>query len=113
MATLERLFIVNLNSMTEVPPGIEFLVTLQYLCFYEITPGFLTLLRQCPRVGGMRRFWHTFLNGRLEEPDFELTKPSTGKDYNDYNGTNNKAKEKGKLGLPARARDTSTCGAKL
>jgi hypothetical protein len=34
-----------------------------------------------------------FLNGRLEEPDFELTKPSTGKDYNDYNGTNNKAKE--------------------
>ncbi|KAM0891210.1 hypothetical protein ACQ4PT_026530 [Festuca glaucescens] len=60
MATLERLFIINLNSMTEVPPGIEFLVTLQYLCFYEITPGFLTLLRQCPRIGGMHRFWHTF-----------------------------------------------------
>jgi hypothetical protein len=33
---------------------------------------------------------------RLAEPDFELTKPSTGKDYN---GTNNKAKEKEKTGV--------------
>ncbi|CAM0913503.1 unnamed protein product [Alopecurus aequalis] len=59
MATLERLYLVNLNSMMEVPPSIEVLVTLQYLGFYEITSGFLALLRQCPKIGGMRRYWYT------------------------------------------------------
>jgi hypothetical protein len=51
-----------------------------------------------------------FLNRRLDEPDFELTKPSTGQAYNDT--TNNQRKEKEtKLGLPAN--DTSPSDAKL
>jgi len=54
MVTLEKLFLTNLSSMTEVPCGIEFLVTLQYLGFHETTSSFLTLLRQCPRIGSMR-----------------------------------------------------------
>jgi hypothetical protein len=33
---------------------------------------------------------------RLDEPDFELSKSSTGKDYN---GTNSKEKEKRKTGV--------------
>nr|UBY07050.1 NBS-LRR disease resistance protein [Dasypyrum villosum] len=37
MASLEKLFLTNLRSMTEVPPGIKFLVPLQYLAFREIT----------------------------------------------------------------------------
>ncbi|KAF6987180.1 hypothetical protein CFC21_004845 [Triticum aestivum] len=56
LATLEKLFLVNLNTMMEVPPGIEFLVTLQYLAFQEITSEFLTLLDQCPRVP---QFWYS------------------------------------------------------
>ena len=59
MATLERLLLVNLDSMTEVPLDIKFLVTLQYLSFREITPQFLTLLRQCPKTDCMRRYWYT------------------------------------------------------
>lgn len=59
MATLERLSLVNLDSMTEVPPGIKFLVTLQYLAFREITSRLLMLLRLCPKIGGMRRFWYS------------------------------------------------------
>jgi disease resistance protein RPM1 len=55
MVTLETLFLINLNSMTEVPLSIQFLVTLQYLFFFEITPEFFTLLRQCPKIGGMRQ----------------------------------------------------------
>jgi disease resistance protein RPM1 len=59
MVTLEKLFLSNLKSMTEVPLSIQFLVTLQYLGFYEITLDFFTLLRQSPRIGGMRRFRYT------------------------------------------------------
>jgi disease resistance protein RPM1 len=59
MVTLEKLYLINLNSMTEVPLSIKFLVTLQHLGFYEITRDFLTLLCQCPKIGGMRQFWHT------------------------------------------------------
>jgi disease resistance protein RPM1 len=59
MVTLENLYLTNLKSMTEVPLSIQFLVTLQYLLFYEITPDFFTLLRQCPKIGGMRKFWHS------------------------------------------------------
>jgi disease resistance protein RPM1 len=54
MVTLENLYLSNLKSMTEVPLSIQFLVTLQFLDFEEITPNFLTLLRQCPKIGGMR-----------------------------------------------------------
>ncbi|XP_047074277.1 disease resistance protein RPM1-like [Lolium rigidum] len=59
MVTLEKLSLVNLDSITEIPPGIKFLVTLRYLGFHEITQGFLTLLRECVRNGGMRQFWYT------------------------------------------------------
>jgi hypothetical protein len=41
-----------------------------------------------------------FLNGRLKELDFKLTKPSTGHDYANTN------KHKRKLGRPARDRST-------
>ena len=47
MASLEKLFLTNLSSMTEVPSGIEFLLPLQYLGFLEITNDFLTVLYQC------------------------------------------------------------------
>ena len=59
MVTLEKLSLVNLDNITEIPPGIKFLVTLQYLGFHEITPDFLTLLRECARNSGMRQFWYT------------------------------------------------------
>jgi disease resistance protein RPM1 len=59
MVTLENLYLTNLKSMMEVPLSIKFLVTLQYLGFREITPDFLTLLRQSPKIGGMRKFWYT------------------------------------------------------
>jgi disease resistance protein RPM1 len=68
MATLERLFLVNLDSMTEVPPSIAVLVTLHYLGFYEITSGFLALLRQCPKIGGMRRYWYTLRTDLPSDP---------------------------------------------
>ncbi|XBI12438.1 hypothetical protein VPH35_139310 [Triticum aestivum] len=54
MASLERLILINLNSMTEVPPGIEFLGHLKKLSFAGITPDFLMLLRQCSRIGRVR-----------------------------------------------------------
>lgn len=50
MMSLEILTLVNLESMVEVPPGIEFLAHVKYLSFREITSEFLTLLRQCPRT---------------------------------------------------------------
>ncbi|XP_044427567.1 disease resistance protein RPM1-like [Triticum aestivum] len=52
MASLERLFLINLNSMMDVPPGIEFLMPLQRLGFHEITSDFLLLLRQCSAIQG-------------------------------------------------------------
>ncbi|KAE8802397.1 Disease resistance protein RPM1 [Hordeum vulgare] len=52
MASLEKLFLVNLSSMTEVPRGIEFLISLQYLGFHEISRDFLTSLRGT-------RWWYT------------------------------------------------------
>ncbi|EMS51367.1 Disease resistance protein RPM1 [Triticum urartu] len=52
MASLERLYLVNLSSMMEVPPGIEFLMPLQFLGFFEITSDFSWLLDQCSVVGG-------------------------------------------------------------
>ncbi|CAM0947293.1 unnamed protein product [Alopecurus aequalis] len=54
MATLESFALLNLSSMVEVPPGIEFLKTLQYLGFELITRDFLTVLHQCPRLAGMQ-----------------------------------------------------------
>ncbi|KAF7045655.1 hypothetical protein CFC21_054739 [Triticum aestivum] len=45
MANLERLFLINLNSMMEVPPGIEFLMPLQRLGFHEITNEGMKRLR--------------------------------------------------------------------
>jgi disease resistance protein RPM1 len=54
MATLKTLTLVNLSSMVEVPSGIEFLVTLQYLAFREITRDFLTVLHQCHGIAGMQ-----------------------------------------------------------
>jgi disease resistance protein RPM1 len=59
MVTLENLYLINLKSMIEVPLSIQFLVTLQYLSFREITPDFLTLLYQRPEIRGMRNFWYT------------------------------------------------------
>lgn len=52
MASLETFYLVNLNSMTEVPHGIEFLMPLEYLGFHEITSYFLMLLRQCSALRG-------------------------------------------------------------
>nr|UBY07196.1 NBS-LRR disease resistance protein [Dasypyrum villosum] len=52
MATLERLDLFKLSSMTEVPTGIQFLLPLQYLGFHEITSDFLMLLRQCSEIQG-------------------------------------------------------------
>ncbi|VAH99100.1 unnamed protein product [Triticum turgidum subsp. durum] len=54
MASLERLVLTNLSSMTEVPAGIEFLLPLQYLGFHEISSDFLTLLRRCSAIKGTR-----------------------------------------------------------
>jgi disease resistance protein RPM1 len=59
MVTLEILQLSNLESMTEVPLSIQFLVTLQYLSFRGITPDFAELLRQCPKIGGMRKIQYT------------------------------------------------------
>ncbi|KAM3393432.1 hypothetical protein ACQJBY_014240 [Aegilops geniculata] len=50
MTALETLVLGNLESMAEVPPGLEFLTPLQNLCFQEITRDFLTLLRQSPQL---------------------------------------------------------------
>ncbi|XP_037419326.1 disease resistance protein RPM1-like [Triticum dicoccoides] len=52
MASLEKLTLTNLRSITEVPAGIEFLLPLQYLGFREISYDFLTLLRQCSAIQG-------------------------------------------------------------
>ncbi|KAE8805275.1 Disease resistance protein RPM1 [Hordeum vulgare] len=52
MASLERLYLVNLSGMMEVPPGIEFLMPLQFLGFFEITSNFFWLLDQCSAVQG-------------------------------------------------------------
>uniref|UniRef100_A0A8R7V159 Disease resistance R13L4/SHOC-2-like LRR domain-containing protein n=1 Tax=Triticum urartu TaxID=4572 RepID=A0A8R7V159_TRIUA len=58
MASLEELTLWNLSNMMEVPPGLEFLVTIRVLTFYEITPEFLRLLHNCPRIRGTR-WWYT------------------------------------------------------
>ncbi|KAF7005411.1 hypothetical protein CFC21_020535 [Triticum aestivum] len=50
MATLESFTLGSLNSMAEVPPGLEFLMPLQYLGFFQITRDFLKLLYQCPQL---------------------------------------------------------------
>uniref|UniRef100_A0A0D9Y9U9 Uncharacterized protein n=1 Tax=Oryza glumipatula TaxID=40148 RepID=A0A0D9Y9U9_9ORYZ len=65
MVSLERLRLINLSSMEEVPLGIEFLMPLKYLSFEEITVDFLLSLHQS-RIGGMR-WWHTL----REENDME------------------------------------------
>lgn len=54
VVSLEILTLVNLESMVEVPPGIEFLAHVKHISFREITSEFLTLLRQCPRTQGMQ-----------------------------------------------------------
>uniref|UniRef100_A0ACD5ZXE0 Uncharacterized protein n=1 Tax=Avena sativa TaxID=4498 RepID=A0ACD5ZXE0_AVESA len=53
MTNLEQLSLLNLSSMVEVPPGIGFLMPLQFLGFFEMTRAFLALLRQCPGIAGM------------------------------------------------------------
>ncbi|KAM3196351.1 hypothetical protein ACQJBY_072183 [Aegilops geniculata] len=52
MVSLERLALVNLESMMEVPLGIKFLMPLQYVGFHEITGYFLMLLQQCSVIRG-------------------------------------------------------------
>ncbi|KAF7018933.1 hypothetical protein CFC21_032167 [Triticum aestivum] len=52
MASLERLYFVNLSSMMVVPAGIEFLMPLQSLGFFEITSDFFWLLDQCSAILG-------------------------------------------------------------
>lgn len=54
MPSLEKLILVNLSSMTDVPAGLEFLMPLQYLYFREITSDFLTSLSDCSRLGDMQ-----------------------------------------------------------
>ncbi|XP_020162709.1 disease resistance protein RPM1 [Aegilops tauschii subsp. strangulata] len=54
MTALETLVLGNLESMVEVPPGLEFLMPLQLLSFREITRDFLTLLRESPELVGMQ-----------------------------------------------------------
>ncbi|XP_037436378.1 disease resistance protein RPM1-like [Triticum dicoccoides] len=54
MGSLEHLFLIRLSSMTEVPPGIEFVMPLEYLGFHEITDDFLYLLRHCSAIQGTR-----------------------------------------------------------
>jgi hypothetical protein len=51
-----------------------------------------------------------FLKRRLDEPSFELTKPSTGQEYR-VARNKEKRKEKKKLGIPAL--DTSPGGEEL
>lgn len=53
---LEELILINLSSMTDVPPGIEFLTSLKNLGFYKISRDFLTSLRQCPAIRGKWRY---------------------------------------------------------
>uniref|UniRef100_A0A0D9V1M0 NB-ARC domain-containing protein n=1 Tax=Leersia perrieri TaxID=77586 RepID=A0A0D9V1M0_9ORYZ len=67
MASLERLRLINLSSMEEVPLGIEFIMPLKYLSFEEITLDFLQSLRQS-KIGNMR-WWHTL----QQEIDMEPT----------------------------------------
>ncbi|XP_040382900.1 disease resistance protein RPM1-like [Oryza brachyantha] len=54
MKKLQRLTLVNLTKLAEVPPGIEFLKTLQYLGFLEITQNFLNSLQSSPRIANFR-----------------------------------------------------------
>uniref|UniRef100_A0A0E0MGD1 NB-ARC domain-containing protein n=1 Tax=Oryza punctata TaxID=4537 RepID=A0A0E0MGD1_ORYPU len=62
MASLQQLYLVNLSSMMEVPPGIEFLTsTLKSLGFAEITQQFLAALHQCSRINCGIRWWYTLL----------------------------------------------------
>jgi disease resistance protein RPM1 len=58
MATLETFTLRNLRSMAAVPFGLEFLMTLEYIDFGEISHEFLALLRQCPGLVNMR-WYHT------------------------------------------------------
>ncbi|XP_020186360.1 disease resistance protein RPM1 [Aegilops tauschii subsp. strangulata] len=50
MVCLEKLYLTNLKRMMEVPTGIQFLSTLQYLEFGEITADFLVLLQRFPAI---------------------------------------------------------------
>uniref|UniRef100_A0A0E0JJL9 NB-ARC domain-containing protein n=1 Tax=Oryza punctata TaxID=4537 RepID=A0A0E0JJL9_ORYPU len=77
MESLERLRLINLSKMEEVPLGIEFLMPLKYLSFEEITLDFLQLLRQS-RIGDMR-WWHNLreeidmeASVRISRPEFRL-----------------------------------------
>jgi disease resistance protein RPM1 len=54
LVSLEKLTLRNINIMAEVPHGIEFLASLEHLCFMEISPNFLTSLRQSPITQRMR-----------------------------------------------------------
>ncbi|KAI4974527.1 hypothetical protein ZWY2020_047807 [Hordeum vulgare] len=58
MVILERLYLVNLRSMTEVPSVIEFLMPLQRLSFQEITNDFFEL--PCHSAIRGERWLHTF-----------------------------------------------------
>lgn len=52
MTALETLVLGNLESMVEVPPGLEFLMPLQLLSFREISRDFLTLLHESSKLVG-------------------------------------------------------------
>ena len=56
IASLEKLILINLSSMTEVPRGVEFLTSLKNLGFYKISTDFLTSLRQCSAIQGKWRY---------------------------------------------------------
>nr|AVF19605.1 putative disease resistance protein RPM1 [Triticum turgidum] len=64
MATLEKLVLGNLNSMTKIPPGLEFLLPLQNLRFQQITSNFLMLLRESPELVGTQ-WQHTLRDDDL------------------------------------------------
>lgn len=73
MTSLQQLRLVNLRRMTEVPLGIEFLVTtLNYLAFREITADFFKVLRYCPRICGIK-WWYSLLREDFEEGEGHLS----------------------------------------
>ncbi|KAE8798843.1 Disease resistance protein RPM1 [Hordeum vulgare] len=74
MLTLEKLLLANLNSMKDVPSGIQFLVTLQHLYFLEIRAEFLKLLRQFLTTGDIHPFRYS-LEARLMFSDPQNVMP--------------------------------------
>ncbi|KAE8809230.1 Disease resistance protein RPM1 [Hordeum vulgare] len=65
MVTLETLKLGNLNSMMEVPLGLEFLMPLQDLGFFDITCDLLRLLRECR---GLTQWHYTLRETTTSDP---------------------------------------------